>query len=216
MTQAAQSALRRGKLPDSWHLTADSHVSLVIETHTKNVRFCILCNYVNKISPAIQSRCTRFPVLPITGEGSGEEGRSGGGERGVSRKLFQLLLRLINVTDRSHLQGQSSSRWSRGSPETVKRRYAPGSKRPAGASRSASLAIFLLPTAHSRHLQACHAAHDRIDVTAVYNCTGNPDPKDIERVIQSMMSDEFGTAFTRESICLPVPSSLTRYIQSNA
>lgn len=37
----------------------------VIEQHTKNVRFAILCNYVNKITPAIQSRCTRFRFSPL-------------------------------------------------------------------------------------------------------------------------------------------------------
>lgn len=39
MTQAAQNALRR-----------------VVEKYSKNVRFCIVCNYVNKIIPALQSR----------------------------------------------------------------------------------------------------------------------------------------------------------------
>ncbi|KAF9073277.1 P-loop containing nucleoside triphosphate hydrolase protein [Rhodocollybia butyracea] len=48
MTQAAQAALRR-----------------VIEQYTRNVRFCIICNYVNKIAPAIQSRCTRFRFSPL-------------------------------------------------------------------------------------------------------------------------------------------------------
>ncbi|KAF8513475.1 P-loop containing nucleoside triphosphate hydrolase protein [Gautieria morchelliformis] len=48
MTNAAQSALRR-----------------VIEQYTRNVRFCIICNYVNKITPAIQSRCTRFRFSPL-------------------------------------------------------------------------------------------------------------------------------------------------------
>jgi replication factor C subunit 3/5 len=48
MTNAAQAALRR-----------------VIEQYTKNVRFCIICNYVNKIAPAIQSRCTRFRFSPL-------------------------------------------------------------------------------------------------------------------------------------------------------
>lgn len=48
MTQQAQAALRR-----------------VIEQYTKNVRFCIICNYVNKITPAIQSRCTRFRFSPL-------------------------------------------------------------------------------------------------------------------------------------------------------
>jgi replication factor C subunit 3/5 len=50
MTQAAQAALRRGEL----------------EQRTASfVRFCILCNYVNKITPAIQSRCTRFRFMPL-------------------------------------------------------------------------------------------------------------------------------------------------------
>ncbi|TFK63014.1 P-loop containing nucleoside triphosphate hydrolase protein [Pluteus cervinus] len=48
MTLQAQAALRR-----------------VIEHYTKNVRFCIICNYVNKITPAIQSRCTRFRFSPL-------------------------------------------------------------------------------------------------------------------------------------------------------
>jgi len=48
MTLQAQAALRR-----------------VIEQYTKNVRFCIICNYVNKITPAIQSRCTRFRFSPL-------------------------------------------------------------------------------------------------------------------------------------------------------
>ncbi|KAI9099973.1 P-loop containing nucleoside triphosphate hydrolase protein [Phlyctochytrium arcticum] len=48
MTQVAQNALRR-----------------IIEKYTKNVRFCIICNYVGKIIPALQSRCTRFRFAPL-------------------------------------------------------------------------------------------------------------------------------------------------------
>lgn len=48
MSGEAQAALRR-----------------VIEQFTKNVRFCILCNHVNKILPAVQSRCTRFRFAPV-------------------------------------------------------------------------------------------------------------------------------------------------------
>ncbi|XP_044731068.1 replication factor C subunit 5 [Chrysoperla carnea] len=51
MTNDAQNALRR-----------------IIEKYTDNVRFCIICNYLGKIIPAIQSRCTRFRFGPLNND----------------------------------------------------------------------------------------------------------------------------------------------------
>ena len=76
MTSDAQAALRRGKFalllsvhsPYYMHmqyynitflLTLYSLYSTVIEKYTSNTRFCLICNYVNKIMPALQSRCTK-------------------------------------------------------------------------------------------------------------------------------------------------------------
>lgn len=51
MTTDAQNALRR-----------------VIEKFTENTRFCLICNYLSHIIPALQSRCTRFRFGPLTPE----------------------------------------------------------------------------------------------------------------------------------------------------
>lgn len=49
-------------LDEADHMSHDAQAALrrVIEKYTRNARFCILCNHVNKIIPALQSRCTRF------------------------------------------------------------------------------------------------------------------------------------------------------------
>ena len=41
---------------------------LVVEKYTKTTRFCLICNYVSKIIPALQSRCTRFRFGPLDDE----------------------------------------------------------------------------------------------------------------------------------------------------
>jgi replication factor C subunit 3/5 len=65
MTQDAQSALRRGFnciCTFVFMILMLIYFCLVIEKYTSNTRFCLICNYVNKIMPALQSRCTRYIV----------------------------------------------------------------------------------------------------------------------------------------------------------
>lgn len=51
MTSVAQAALRR-----------------IIEKYVTNVRFCLICNQVSKLIPAVQSRCLRIKFSPLKQE----------------------------------------------------------------------------------------------------------------------------------------------------
>lgn len=51
---------------DSMTTDAQSMLRRVIENHTENARFCLLCNKIKNIDPAIQSRCTPFRFSPLT------------------------------------------------------------------------------------------------------------------------------------------------------
>jgi replication factor C subunit 3/5 len=53
---------------DAMTLDAQSALVSVMEKHTLNVRFCLICNYVKKINPAIQSRCVIFKFSPLSKE----------------------------------------------------------------------------------------------------------------------------------------------------
>lgn len=153
MTNAAQNALRR-----------------IIEKYTRNVRFCIICNYVNKIAPAIQSRCTRFRFAPLPIDQ-------------VQKRLSHVITQegyglLIDAS-------VSSANYS------------------VNITQDGVEALLKLSKGDMRRalniLQACHAAYDTINEEAIYNCTGNPQPQDINRIINTMLSDEFLTAFNSTS-----------------
>lgn len=70
MTNDAQNSLRRSMTPFFLynHMFIHFLFFTVIEKYTENVRFCIICNYLSKIIPAIQSRCTRFRFGPLAAE----------------------------------------------------------------------------------------------------------------------------------------------------
>ncbi|KAJ8104289.1 P-loop containing nucleoside triphosphate hydrolase protein [Lipomyces tetrasporus] len=142
MTNAAQNALRR-----------------IMEKYTTHTRFCILANYIHKLAPAIQSRCTRFRFAPIP--------------QSSIRKRVQTVIESENVN----------------------------------ISDEAFKSLLSLAKGDMRRalnvLQACHVARDDDSAAAesspitegdIYECVGNPRPDDIRMIMDTMMSEEWGTA----------------------
>lgn len=119
----------------------------VIEKYTENTRFCLICNYLSKIIPALQSRCTRFRFGPLSQDqmiprlefviqqerwggsgvnGSGEVSGAGGGE---CRLLIRDACLLLS------LQHWCNSRWNESYCDPVIGRHEKVPQHTAGTER---------------------------------------------------------------------------------
>jgi replication factor C subunit 3/5 len=124
----------------------------VIEKYTRNTRFCLICNYVSKIIPALQSRCTRFRFAPLPREVA------------LSRLRHVAAAEGLDATEDGLSAVQLLS----------------------GGDMRRALNIL--------QATAMAAAHGRVDDEAVYACTGQPRPADIEAAAHSLMNEPFASA----------------------
>ncbi|XP_057973273.1 replication factor C subunit 3 [Malania oleifera] len=151
----AKSFVKLVLLDEADAMTKDAQFALrrVIEKYTKNTRFALICNHVNKIIPALQSRCTRFRFAPLDS--------------------IHVTERLKHVIEAEGLDVTESGL-------TALVRLSNGDMRKA-------LNI----------LQSTHMASQQITEEAVYLCTGNPLPKDIEQISHWLLNEPFATSFLR-------------------
>lgn len=136
MTNDAQAALRR-----------------VIEKYTSNTRFCMICNYVNKISPALQSRCTRFRFSPL--------------------RYDQIRCRLEEIIAQENVL----------------------------VTESGTHAILNLAGGDMRRvlnlLQSASMAFPEVNEEVVYLTAGAAVPAVLDKILQSLLNDEFSTAYKK-------------------
>uniref|UniRef100_A0A2P2KJR1 Replication factor C / DNA polymerase III gamma-tau subunit n=3 Tax=Magnoliopsida TaxID=3398 RepID=A0A2P2KJR1_RHIMU len=153
----SKSSVKLVLLDEADAMTKDAQFALrrVIEKYTKNTRFALICNQVNKIIPALQSRCTRFRFAPLD-------------PVHVSERLKHVIqYEGLDVTE----TGLKALIW-----------LSNGDMRKA-------LNI----------LQSTHMASQQITEDAVYLCTGNPLPKDIEQICYWLLNESFVDSFKRMS-----------------
>ncbi|KAG7016477.1 Replication factor C subunit 3 [Cucurbita argyrosperma subsp. argyrosperma] len=151
----AKASVKLVLLDEADAMTKDAQFALrrVIEKYTKNTRFALICNHVNKIIPALQSRCTRFRFAPLDN---------------------------VHVTERL--------------------RYVIEAER-LDVTEGGLAALVRLCTGDMRKalniLQSTHMASQHITEEAVYLCTGNPLPKDIEQISFWLLNEPFSDSFKR-------------------
>ncbi|XP_073101006.1 replication factor C subunit 3 [Elaeis guineensis] len=149
----AKSSVKLVLLDEADAMTKDAQFALrrVIEKHTKSTRFALICNHVNKIIPALQSRCTRFRFAPLDASHIRE------------RLEYVIKAEGLDVVE---------------SGLTALVRLSNGDMRKA-------LNI----------LQSTHMASQHVTEEAVYLCTGNPMPKDIEQIAYWLLNESFTASF---------------------
>ncbi|XP_010243510.1 PREDICTED: replication factor C subunit 3 [Nelumbo nucifera] len=149
----AKSSVKLVLLDEADAMTKDAQFALrrVIEKYTKNTRFTLICNHVNKIIPALQSRCTRFRFAPLDAS--------------------HVMDRLKYVIEAEGLD----------------------------VSEGGLAALVRLSSGDMRKalniLQSTHMASQHITEEAVYLCTGNPMPKDIEQISFWLLNESFATSY---------------------
>ena len=182
----------------------------MIEKYTRNTRFCLICNYVIKIIPALQSRCTRFRFPPLAPEHMRARLEHVVKEEGCAAAPARAALR-----GRCAAPGAPAPcapppalAWAHSSA------HAPSpSLRPPPPPPPASVtmgpggldALVTLGCGDMRRslniLQSAHMAFGAVDGDAVYLTTGSPMPRDVEAVVHWLLNEEFNEAFARE-LCL--------------
>ncbi|KAL4569967.1 hypothetical protein LXL04_025616 [Taraxacum kok-saghyz] len=157
MFVSAKSMVKLVLLDEADAMTKDAQFALrrVIERYTKNTRFALICNNVNKIIPALQSRCTRFRFAPLEPVHVTERLKHVITSEGldVTEDGLAALVRLSNGDMRKSLN----------------------------------------------ILQSTHMASQQITEEAVYLCTGNPLPKDIEQISYWLLNEPFTFSFQKIS-----------------
>ncbi|KAK4490122.1 hypothetical protein RD792_000779 [Penstemon davidsonii] len=150
-----KSGVKLVLLDEADAMTKDAQFALLIEKYTKSTRFALIGNNVNKIIPALQSRCTRFRFAPLDAVHVTERLRHVIKAEGldVPENGLKALVRLSNGDMRKALN----------------------------------------------ILQSTHMASQQITEEAVYLCTGNPLPKDIEQISYWLLNESFATSYKRIS-----------------
>ena len=136
-------------------MTSDAQAILrkVVENCTSNTRFCLICNYIQNINTALQSRCTRFRFSPLD-------------KNMIKQRVNDIVLKEnIVVTDD-------------GINTIIKKAH--------GDMRKVI-----------NILQSTSMAYDVVNELNVNKCIGYPQKNQVSKIINSLINDDFTTAFNR-------------------
>lgn len=186
MTRDAQMALRR-----------------VMEASVRNARFCLICNYVGKVIPALQSRCARFRFRPLPADAARARVEAVCDAEGVDRStdpagvdaLLTLgqgdMRRTLNLLQAVAMASQGSA--AKGAEEADGARAAAREGASEGAA-SAPMDVDGPPPSASPSAAPRAAV---LTAAGAYACAGKPRPSEARAALASLLNDDLSDAFAK-------------------
>ena len=168
-------------------MTSDAQFALrrVIEKYTKNARFCLICNYVSKIIPALQSRCTRFRFAPL--------------------QSHQIEGRLEEVAQMEQLTMTNAGK------QAILRLSGGDMRRVLNLLQSTAMSH---TTEWNIHDETTTESSNVIDEADVYLTSGSPLPQDIDQIMEWLMKESFAGAYQKVvHLCTSKGYALTDVLQ---
>ena len=156
MTKDAQNALRR-----------------IVEKYTKTTRFCFIGNYIGKVIPAIQSRCTKFRFAPLSHEQ-------------MKSKIEEIVtaenIELHTVTGSNETDADNDTDTDSCAMKALIKQSQGDMRRALNALQSASLAFN-------------YGRDSPITADKIYATVGKPTPTLINNVFNTLMNENVKTAY---------------------
>jgi replication factor C subunit 3/5 len=163
-SKAGLGAFKLIILDEADAMTSAAQMALrrIMEKYTANTRFCIIANYTHKLTPALLSRCTRFRFSPL--------------KEADIRRLVDHVVAAENV----NIQPEAIDSLVKLSKGDMRRALNVLQACHAGSRP--------LPIRGQPALKDSEITYELITVETIYNCIAAPNPEDIRRIMNTLLS----------------------------
>lgn len=144
-------------------MTEDAQAILrqIVEKYTYNARFCLICNYIKKISPALQSRCTSFRFSPLDN--------------------IQIKEKLIQISEKENIN------ITKDGINVIIKRAKGDMRKVLNMLQSTSMAYDIV---NSNNVNNCNGYPQKKDMLTIINCIINLPFKDASNKIDNLMQEK--------------------------
>ncbi|KAG9241927.1 P-loop containing nucleoside triphosphate hydrolase protein [Calycina marina] len=146
---------------DAMTSTAQMALRRIMEKYTANTRFCVIANYTHKLSPALLSRCTRFRFSPL------------------KEQDIRVLVDKVITEENVQITPEATTALVKLSKGDMRRAL-----NVLQACQASSTPLHIKGEAK---IAEKDIVRDMITETTIYECIASPHPKDISKILNTLL-----------------------------